>query len=575
LAGKANVLKQLFIQIGLIGAKTAIKDLTNFEKKTDQTGESAQKATTKTNRFSDSLGGLGMAAKNTGSLLKRLGGPIMTGLTFGLRGAFSALKMVGRAIKGIGSSLLRVIEIAAGIQLSNLLGRAAQGIRGFATSSFGLAQEEESVRETLKQSFRVQGKGGAVDSFLKTIDRLGSKFGVDIVGLAKAFQGTVIPIKKLARVAEIVAKFGVIRPDKDPGIIARQIGQLLAVGSLEETLKDLAPQLRGLKEEERISKGLAVLEKQLENVTTLGNKTFGFRSQQLKNRFNELKRTFGRPIVKVLGEIFGELLASNTRANLTNTGSAVAQVIRTFWNAIGGGSLAPLINKLDKALSFGIKWFGIASKDIFDFLTGAPSAIQKIFFPGQDPKKLGFADLLSVIAELIKDATSGWVDLVAIGKGAVAFFDGATAFFSDVLTGLESIRQEIQDFSINPFSTKSSKPNETKGAFSGFGLNPDEADEMKRFLKGMKSGQNPIDATNDKLLEEQKMKERFNSLPQDDQDLINSSKRSKFAEPDKADQGAVNNFNTDIKITTQQPANVVRNQLANQMALIGNQGRLA
>ena len=594
MAGKANVLKQLFIQIGLIGAKTAIKDLTKVEKQTDKAGASAKKAVGKTNALSDGLKKAGISADKTSKKFEKFKGAI-GGIVKGIKIVLWPLRMLVKGIAKVGSSILRVIEIAAGIQLSNLVSRAAQGIRGFVSSSIGLAEEEETVRETLRQSFRVQGKGGFVDKFLKIISRISREFGTDATKLAKAFQGTVIPIGKLARVAEVVAKFGIIRPDKDSGIIQRQIGQLLSAGSLEETLKDLAPQLRALKEDERISRGLEVLEKQLKNVTVQDNKTKGFVERQLKARTAELKRTFGRPIVKVLGEIFGELLASNTRASLTDTGTAIAKVIRTFWTAIGGSDLEPIFNKVDKFLSGAIRWIGVLSKDIFDFFTGAPSALQQVFFPDMDPKDIGFGDIAGrlgqALSDVVKEATGGFIELDKVAGAIFGFFEATKKFFIDVVKGLVDIKDSIQNFSIFGGGVKTAgaggsgeKPTEEGKGFwdtvvdFGKGALKNFSDNIGDFGKGgmiplpEENEANPIDGIRRRLEDFQRRGSKGNKERLDD------SLERNFptdGNPDPNDQGAVNNFNTNIKITTQQPANVVRNQLANQMALIGNQGRLA
>ena len=535
-SNKKNTLKELFIKIGLIGAKEATKDLKKLDEATEESGKEAKKAGKETDKFGDKLVKLGIVSRKTINGMKefRKLGPVFKTLNLGIRALKSTMRGTLGIVRKFTSGLSNIFQIATGISLSNIVGSIFDKIRNLGSKSLGLAVDEESTRAGLRSTFSLQGNAAFADRFLKSLDKISAKFGIGATELAKAFQGTSVPLKKLTRAAEIVAKFGILRPDVSPATIARQLSIMMSTGNVEETLKNLAPFLLRMSPEERIAKGFESIEKHLTKISMDSNRTFAFRAKILNARFDELLRTFGRPVRDTLNVIMGRMLGQKGTPTLAALGDAVSRVIATFaQDFFLGKASSGFLNDLNTIGADAIKLGGVLLKDVIDFMLGRKSGLQQIFLPDETPESATVMGLLkSMITELINFA----VDRV---KAAFSTED-SKKFLKGV--GHDIRNGATEDTFLDNFFSPSTKTKDVQDdlyPIGGDGLRPSIPDQG---------------AVNSNT-----------NIPE--QVAVNSNTNI-------PEQGAVN-FNTNIQISTQQPATTVRNQLANQMALIGNQGRTA
>ena len=236
------MLKELFIKIGLSGAKDAVKDLGWVNGKLQETAKKAEKTTDKVNDLSKSVSSF---TKVVNALTKALKGLAWSGIKNIGKGLLwlvkSPFKLAISAAKSFAGSLKRILEISLGFQLSNMFDRLATGARGFLTGSFDLAVQEQDTRQRLRETFK--GDESGINSFLKGIQAIGEKFGADTGALANALASTSVDTKKLLRIATVIAKIQIKRPEVNAQILAGQIQNLLFSGDVDETLKSVAPQL--------------------------------------------------------------------------------------------------------------------------------------------------------------------------------------------------------------------------------------------------------------------------------------------------------------------------------------------
>ena len=537
-SNKRNTLKELFIKIGLAGAKEATKDLDKLDKKTEDYTKDAKKAAKQTDTFGDQLVKLGIISKQTLTGMRefRKLSPMFKAINLSVKTLTASLRMVRSVVRGVGSRLSNIFQIASGISLANIFDSLATKVRSLGTRALDLAVEEESVRAGLRTTFGLQGNAAFAGRFLKSLEKIAKKFGTGSTELAKAFQGTSIPLKKLTRAAEIVAKFGILRPDVNPATVARQISIMMNTGNVEETLKNLAPFLLKMSPEERMVRGFESIEKHLSKISMDSNKTFAFRSKLLDAKFDELLRTFGRPVRDALNWIMGEMLRREGKdPTLINMGTALARVIATFADSFFlGKSNSSLISKLDKVLGDMIKIGGVIAKDFVDFMIGAESGLRQIFLPDMAPDK---ANLLSLILSMVGEAVNFFVDKLL--KALIS--PESKQMVREIGKSFASGVSDVEEGAVGA-------ANWAIGVANGF----------MEWYQGLD------DSINETI------KDTTGVTPPGASDRV-KEKDSKAKDP----KGASVNFNTDIKIATSQPASVVRNQLANQLALIGNQGRLS
>ena len=166
----------------------------------------------------------------------------------------------------------------------------------------------------------------------------------------------------------------------------------------------------------------------------------------------------------------------------------------------------------------------------------------------RDLNRIG-ANVIKFGGVLLKDIT----DFI-LGRASAlqqVFLPGETAQSATVVGLLKSMITELINFTVD----------KVKAAF--------RTEDSRNFLKGIGQGVRQ-GATEGTFLDNFFTPSTKTKDVQDDLSPIGGD----GLRPNIPDQGAVN-FNTNIQIATQQPATTVRNQLANQMALIGNQGRTA
>jgi len=540
-SNKKNTLKELFIKIGLIGAKEATKDLKKLDKATEESGKEAKKAGKETDKLGDKLVKLGIVSRKTVSDMRefRKLGPVFKTLNIGIRALKATMRGTLGIISKFTSGLSNIFQIATGISLSNIVGSTIDKIRNISSRALGLAVDEESTRAGLRSTFSLQGNAAFADRFLKSLDKISAKFGIGATELAKAFQGTSVPLEKLTRAAEIVAKFGILRPDVSPATIARQLSIMMSTGNVEETLKNLAPFLLRMSPEERIAKGFESIEKHLTKISMDSNRTFAFRAKMLNARFDELLRTFGRPVRDTLNTIMGRMLGQKGTPTLAALGTAVSRVIATFaQDFFLGKASSGFLNDVNRIGADAIKLGGVLLKDVADFMLGRKSGLQQVFLPDVDPKKATIIQLLkAVLIELINfgvDAIKKRLDPSWFRKSGEKVGEGIVK-----VMGNNKVLKEAIDFKENIIDPVINAPGKAFDTYKNLD------NTINDFIKDT-TGVTPPGYTPPEEREGAKI----------------------------PDQGAVN-FNTNIQIATQQPATTVRNQLANQMALIGNQGRTA
>lgn len=595
-------ISNLFIQLNLWGTKRALRKLFKTEKQLEKTAVAAKKTTKQVGKLSTSLSKLSRSATKaakslTESLLASVEkvGKSMVWL------ATKPFKMVNDSAKGLLSTLKEIGIHAAGSQLSNLISGSISGAKSFLAKGLGLAIEEQDIKFTLRETLGMQGRRDFLPKFLKALDRIQVKYGVDSTRLAKAFQGTQIPVNRLIRVAELVAKIRIQKPNLDPRIVATQLGQMIRRGTIEETIKDFVPtELFTMTQEEVQRRGLGLLEKQMQSIGKEFNRNFSFVMRMFNFNADETKRTFFRPVVRVLTDIL-RLWTDAGTFSLKETGTAVARTIKTAFNAFmslfGDSDTGGLLKTFDKDLAFGIRFTGIMLKDIFDFLTGGKSLLQKILFPGNE--KAGFFDLMKLVAIKILDKVTEFITFLregkyldAIGTAIGKAFD---AIVDAILKGMGLDSAEVKK-SLREFATEKIKDtkfsdikfvdslmrgtvmNLANDLINSLGEDTDKAKAKGDEKEKINDIRDRLKKLQDRDDSDARMKARLEEI----MEIIGRGKSPATNDPSQksdvptdGDSGASVIINQDIRITTTQPAVAVRNALAAQSALISNMGRLA
>ena len=562
LVRKSNPLREFFIGLSIKGAKESIQDLDKVTRKEKELEDQVEKTTTDLNKQNNAFRNMGEGVRRNVPALGRLkasfsglatsfksigSGGGLKGLATGAKlasSAFMGVLGIAKSIFGYISQTAAVLGGILGAQLINFVGGTSSRIL---TKSVEDATVEESAIMELRRALFIQGKytQSLEKTLTRTAARLQDRLGIsadDIIGgVSRTFIASGQDPKLANRVAIAATTLSDIT-GKDIGTFFEEISKTFIMGSAGEILTSVVPALKNLTEEQfKSSMTLDVIEKSIGNFASFTDKSFARLIDVLSVRFSEFIKSFGRPIRDALKTIVNTM--SFAFADMTARGRTMPQstdvlvrLINTFNNLFKNNSgMENYFILLDNVMGKLFKNISLIVVDITKFFA--------------DPKGGNFQSLIG------KFLQKAGYDRSIGGLLEFAFVEFLKISMKVFLKALGKVIKEI--FSPNQEDLKGTKwfnPFPAPNFFGKDGL-------LQRGIPALFRNfpipwEKAIDLfSGSKDEEEEKEKERK-------------------ATPNPKSQGSIS-INQDIKISTNQPREVLENSLASSLMQLSNMGRLA
>ena len=557
MADKRDIVKELFIKLGLVGAKEIkaeieriVNSMSKMEESTGEVGDSLESTSEKTKESTNALKKMGDRLKNlVGERLQPFGDALKTvgrRFTSFANGVRSAARLVARALNtlfapirgllnltsGLRGSLGRIFEFAAGNLLAQGINNVASAFKNLATSAVSAAiSEEEAVYRLREALFLTRQYTQQLEKdFTGLAGQLQKSLGIDadliLTGIARTIAGGVEAgdIPRVTRQAAYLAEVS----GRDILTILEQIKKALTTGNIEEGITSIVPELKKLtKNADGTLNKLEVLDtidRTLGSIGEFQNTSLAKELQRLGVAFSEFLKTAGRPIAGVLKYFVQKLTPLlnlfASRNILTYLGTGIGRAIATIFNLfpLDAEQLAAKIQQYSTAIGQAIQFLTLAFVDIFKFIFRMPSLLGKYL------QKAGYEQ---TILGLIKYLIGAIVNSIATAIKESELVSGITKFF--LFGNDKQPRTPPENFEEFKERVKKNPPSKLFDSLKGFGM---------------------LNFGNDLF-------QTKSSIPP---------------------QSAVNNnssiiFNNAINISTQQPVNAIQRQLQSQGMLAANMGR--
>jgi hypothetical protein len=437
----SNTLKDLFVRIGLTGAKDALKGLNKLDK-------GVEKTTKKFSKF-------GMVFKKLGKAAK-----------VGLGGAFGV-------VQSVFGNFARTLNVTFGIIISQILNAVSRGLALLTGSAVRFAAAEEAAVENLKLALFLRKKytRETLKGFSDIAGKIQRTRGVSaddlLLGAATQVQGG-MKLGRVKRTMNIAGLLAALEPKTSATKIMKELQELLNTGVLGRTLKKYFPKLEKISDKTEVAaSALSFMEKDLKRFKIFGQlNTYAANTRRLTEEFGEFLKSAGRPIRDMFSFLSRGLTTFLRGVNIKGIGTTFASVVGSFYRKyIGGTGLAgefntpqKMIKNFVKVVSRWIRIGGIFLMDVIDFFTGEKSAIAEIFgtkefWPlmkkiGIEIFKEGWKIVFASLGELMKEGAKGTgkalIDRdVKFMLKTLIFFLKAKNGISDIITG-EGRKKELE-----------------------------------------------------------------------------------------------------------------------------------
>ena len=590
-----NSIDELFVTIGLKGAKNATQELFKFEKSLEVSEKQAETLVDVLNKLQGSqkksrkeTTKSWKEVKKSGQEAKKSANHLMT--------LARSFKFVGKAMKGTFGFLGKftrgfgdILKIGLGVSLGNAISRIPGMISGAIGSGISVtADEQQARRQATKGLITGQVDTPANQAMIqKTAVELRTQFSIPLADTFKSF-GKVVSrsnndIKKIQRIISLSAVMkSKVGSKVDFDTLVRQLDLFTRGGELEESLREAAPFLKEFRDSgQDRNKALDLIAREFKFLPKENFQTFNKALERLQVLGGEGVKSFFRPILEVLTKFFNRVsVALLGTESGTVTGKTPGESVAAGINSLlpSADRMVEIINKvqnfLDGPFSKFIDMVFAGIRDIAKLFMGEESAAQKAFggtTPGETIAKMIGEGITSVLVSLVESiGTGGKLNnlFVTLANIFAAAFEsmlrslipamflkrrpdiGGTAVFTKNQKEIKMLRSMLNqgDFNLKDFIRGT-------GVFGGKTI-----DELKKLLE--------------LRLEIEKAKWRVPGTPTGtgtDQVPI----QREGIEPLKK-FGSTINMNNDINIVTTQAAEVIRTQLSAQMSMLGGgMGRLA
>jgi len=389
LAGKNNPLRELFISIGLVGAKKATKELDKLTKAEEDLAKTVKMSNKDLDKQEEKLDDVGDEAIRTSKKVGKLKRAI-SGMAIPLKGLLIPLKAMLIPLRAIFGFFTGILRVAGGVLLSQAVSSITSAFGGLLSVGVRDASAEQDAVLELQRGMFLQNKYTlAIDKRLQAVAAaiqrtLGISADETLSGLGKLFASGVDP-RSGARLANIAAPFAELG-GKEIGEILEAIGKTQATGALEEVLSVTMPLLRTLTEEQLKSNVLLdTMAKGIENFSGFKDTTLTKAMRTFKASFSEWVKIFGRPVargIKGLLNFFtvrmNEFMKEfKDSAGFGKTGKMIARFLNSVVALFQTSDTPKLIKEMDEILSALVRTLGRVVIDFGRFFKGEESLIGK------------------------------------------------------------------------------------------------------------------------------------------------------------------------------------------------------
>jgi len=440
LAGKNNPLRELFISIGLLGAKKATKEIDKLTKSEKELGKTVKKSNKDLDKQEDAFEDVGDEAVRAGRKVNRFKRAV-SGLALPFKALLIPLKAILIPLKAIFGFFTGILRVAGGVLVAQAVSTVTSAFGSILSIGVRDASAEEDAILELQRGMFLQNKytkplDKSLQAVAGAIQRgLGISADATLSALGKLFASGVDP-RTGARLAKVAGPFAELG-GQEIGVILEAIGKTQATGALEEVLSVTMPLLRTLTEEQLKSNVLLkTMEKGIVNFSGFKDTTLTKAIRTFQAAFSEWIKIFGRPVARGLKDLltfftkrlnnFMDIFKDTT--GFIKTGKMIGRFLGSIEKLFGTSDTPKLIREIDDILSSIVRTLGRVTIDFGQFFKGEDSLIGRFLKAAGFEQTLGglvkfflqalFKLLIEAFAGALGGTTMAFVRDVTVPKGS-------------------------------------------------------------------------------------------------------------------------------------------------------------